>query len=257
VGHFSNVNWVWIDETYSHEKGVNPLGGAQHLPVEIRNAYLNADHEDALDLTELIAFKIKEHDDRFLKRQILQGIDIIAYTEINEVNYRLREAGIGYQLENGKLTRVDSFFVHNEVVKPAMALISNAGFEGVQEEFLKAHAHYRAGQNKEAVSMAANALESTFKAIFDAKGWAYHNSSRITELAKVAKNNGLWPDYLDKSFDQLLATLQSGLPKIRDNDASHGQGSSRKEVPTYLAAYALHLAASKIVFLVSASDAKP
>ncbi len=102
--------------------------------------------------------------------------------------------------------------------------------------------------------MAANALESTFKAIFDDKGWDYNKGSRISDLVKVAKANGLWPDYLDNSFDQLVATLQNGLPKIRDNDASHGQGAIPKEVPSYLAAYALHLAASKIVFLVSAAN---
>ncbi len=102
--------------------------------------------------------------------------------------------------------------------------------------------------------MAANSLESTFKAIFDAKGWAYNKGARISDLVKVARSNGLWPDYLDNSFDQLVATLQNGLPKIRDNDASHGQGATPKTVPPYLAAYALHLAASKIVFLVAAAD---
>lgn len=101
--------------------------------------------------------------------------------------------------------------------------------------------------------MAANALESTFKAIFERKGWTYQKSARISDLVKVARANGLWPDYLDASFDQLVATLQSGLPKIRDNDASHGQGAKAKDVPGYIAAYALHLAASKIVFISEAA----
>lgn len=162
---------------------------------------------------------------------------------------------MGYQFEGGQLARVDSQFLHAEAVKPALTLLARSGFEGVQEEFLNAHSHYRAGKNKEAVAMAANALESTFKAIFDKKGWGYQKGARISDLMKVARTNGLWPDYLDNSFDQLAATLQSGLPKIRDNDASHGQGSTPKEVPAYLAAYALHLAASKIVLLVSAADA--
>lgn len=102
--------------------------------------------------------------------------------------------------------------------------------------------------------MAANALESTLKSIFDEKKWTYNKGSRISDLVKIAKNNNLFPDYLDNSFDQLCATLQSGLPKIRDNDASHGQGAKAKIVPDYVAAYAIHLAASKIVFLVGASQ---
>ncbi len=240
VAYYNNPHWAWISKTYSHEIGISPIGGTDHKASTAREFYKSCNHEMALDLTEVIVFRINHLDG----------------SKIEEINYRLREAGMGYQFEAGRLTRVDSQLVHQEVVKPALALLSHPGFPGVEEEFLNAHAHYRAGQNKEAVSMAANALESTFKAVFDSKGWAYPTGSGISDLAKVAKSNGLWPEYLDKSLDQLLATLQSGLPKIRDNDASHGQGSNPKEVPAYLAAYALHLAASKIVFIVSAANAK-
>lgn len=236
-GHYNNTRWVWVDNTYSHEMGISPIGGPEHKPSLTRDYYRQCSNEVALDLTEVIIYKIAE----------VTG-------DVEEVNYRLREAGMGYQFEGARLTRVDSQLIHQEVVKPALTLLSKAGFEGAQQEFLKAHAHYRAGQNKEAVAMAANALESTFKAIFDQKGWTYNKGSRISDLVKVAKANTLWPDYLDNSFDQLVATLQNGLPKIRDNDASHGQGATLKAVPTYLAAYALHLAASKIVFIVSAAD---
>jgi HEPN domain-containing protein len=163
---------------------------------------------------------------------------------------------VGYQVEGAHLIRVDSQFVHAEVVKPALALLSGRDFEGPRQEFLSAHEHYRAGEHRQAVAMAANALESTFKAIFDREGWTYKKGARISDLIKVAREKGLWPDYLDASFDQLVATLQSGLPKIRDNDASHGQGAKPKEVPAYIAAYALHLAASKIVFIAEAAKSR-
>ena len=255
VGYRSNAYWVWIDKTYSHEKGIGPLGGKEHAPSVIREAFKVMNDTDALDLLEVIAFKINEHDEHLIEYfRTRPGEPILI---MDELNYRLREAGMGYQFENGQLTRVDSQFLHQEAVKPALFLLSKPGYEGAQEEFLSAHAHYRAGNDKEAVAMAANALESTFKAIFDAKGWAYQKGARISDLIKVARANGLWPDYLDNSFDQLIATLQSGLPKIRDNDASHGQGATPKEVPSYLAAYALHLAASKIVLLGSAAAALP
>jgi len=251
-GHYNNTKWLWVDNTYSHEMGIAPIGGVGHEPANIRNFYRNSRFSEALDLTEIIAFKVSEYDEELAVRYPGQCDNRLPHVE--EINYRLREAGMGYQFESGRLTRVDSQLIHHEVVKPALSLLSRPGFQGAEEEFLKAHSHYRAGQNKEAVSMAANALESTFKAIFDAKQWEYNKGARISDLVKVAKNNTLWPDYLDNSFDQLVATLQNGLPKIRDNDASHGQGSAPKQVPSYLAAYALHLAASKIVFLVSAAS---
>lgn len=156
-------------------------------------------------------------------------------------------------MEGTRLIRVDSQYIHAEVVKLALKLLSDQGFEGPRQEFLTAHEHYRAGEHRQAVGMAANAFESTFKAIFDQKGWDYQKGARISDLVKVAQAHGLWPKYLDASFDQLVATLQSGLPKIRDNDASHGQGATPRNVPGYIAAYALHLAASKIVFITEAA----
>ncbi|GAN69453.1 STM4504/CBY_0614 family protein [Acetobacter orleanensis] len=172
---------------------------------------------------------------------------------IDEINYRLRRAGVGYQVEGNRLIRVDSQLIHSEVVKPALTLLSGEGFDGPRQEFLSAHEHYRAGEYRQAVGLAASALESTFKAIFDKKGWSYNKGARISDLLKVARANHLWPEYLDTSFDQLVATLQSGLPKIRDNDSAHGQGAQPKSVPAYIAAYALHLAASKIVFISEAA----
>jgi hypothetical protein len=67
--------------------------------------------------------------------------------------------------------------------------------------------------------------------------------------------NGLLPDYLGQSFDQLIATLQSGLPKVRNEVAGHGQGATPRETPGYVAGYALHLAAVNIVLLVEAMKA--
>ena len=71
----------------------------------------------------------------------------------------------------------------------------------------------------------------------------------------MVRAHGLLPDYLDASFDQLVATLKSGLPKVRNQGGVHGQGAIPRETPDYVAAYALHLAAAKILFLVEAHKA--
>jgi hypothetical protein len=49
--------------------------------------------------------------------------------------------------------------------------------------------------------------------------------------------------------------LQSGLPKVRNDAGGHGQGGVPRETPGYIASYALHLAAAKIVLLVEALKA--
>jgi hypothetical protein len=73
---------------------------------------------------------------------------------------------------------------------------------------------------------------------------------------KVLKSNGLFPDYLDTSFNQLISVLKSGLPEIRNNSASHGSGSVPLQIPGHFAAFAIHLAATKIVFLVECAEMK-
>lgn len=184
----------------------------------------------------------------------LKGITQDPEDAIDELNVRFRQAGFGYQFEAGQIVRVDSQYLHSEVVKPALALLSDPRFAGAQEEFLAAHAHYRAGEFEDAIVDANRAFESTMKAICNVKGNGreYHSGARASDLIKVIRRNGLLPDYLDQSFDQLIATLQSGLPRVRNEAGGHGQGAAPRETPGYIAGYALHLAAANVVLLVEA-----
>lgn len=117
---------------------------------------------------------------------------------------------------------------------------------------MSAHKHYRAGETKDAITDANNAFESTMKAICDQRGWPYQSGATASQLVRVVKENGLLPDKMSKSFEQLAATLKSGLPPVRNEEGAHGQGSDPHRTPDYVAAYALHLAAAKILFLVEA-----
>lgn len=253
-GDEENDLWFQIERIYLRENGLEEIAQGDFAGNRVLAFMRECPTVDWLDFLELITIgiRIMGDDDHHHERQRWQ-VSTTVQTAIDEINYRLREAKVGYQLEGTSLIRVDSQYVHAEVMKPALALLAGQEFEGPRQEFLAAHQHYRAGDHRQAVAMAANAVESTFKAIFDRKGWTYQKGARISDLVKVARTNALWPDYLDASFDQLVATLQSGLPKIRDNDASHGQGATPKKVPDYIAAYALHLAASKIVFITEAA----
>jgi hypothetical protein len=254
TGDKDNGLWLKIERVFLREKGLDGIARGDFAGARVLSFMRQCTTREWLDLLELVAWGIEvmASDEYLYQRQIWE-VSTPGQTAIDEINYRLRQAGVGYQLEGGRLIRVDSEYVHAEVVRPALALLSDKKFEGPRQEFLAAHQHYRAGEYRQAVGMAANAVESTFKSIFEQKGWAYPKGARISDLVKVARANALWPDYLDASFDQLVATLQSGLPKIRDNDASHGQGAKPKSVPGYIAAYALHLAASKIVFITEAA----
>lgn len=92
---------------------------------------------------------------------------------IKELNFRFREHGVGYQYESGKIIRVDSQMIHSEAVKPVLHLLSDPRFQGANEEFLKAHEHYRHGNYKECLNECLKAFESTMKIICNNQGWNF------------------------------------------------------------------------------------
>ena len=204
--------------------------------------------ENWLDLVELGALMIDKNT--------LAGSE----EALEDLNYYFRLAGFGYQYESGQIIRVDNQFIHAEVVKPALHLLSDQRFKGAEKEFLQAHKHYRSGESKDCIVNAGKAFESTLKIICDLKKWKYEENAVASDLIKKVFNKSLLPDYLRESFSPLVQILKSGLPKIRNQDGGHGQGSEVRQPPTDLAAYALHLAAVNIRLLVEAlheHDATP
>ena len=250
----NNTDWRSIRHQLCREKGVLSLANSDR-PKQDCISYLHEEKNvDAwLDIIELSFTYIEEAVSRFshYERQ-KRGIKQAPNEAIAELNARFRLAAFGYRFEVGQIIRVDSELLHAEVVKPALHFLADERFSGPRDEYLSAHAHYRAGENKDAITDANNAFESTLKTICDLKGWEYPAGATASKLLKVTRDNKLLPDYFDKSFEQLAATLQSGLPKVRGEEGAHGQGAEPKATPNYIAAYALHLAAAKIVLLVEA-----
>jgi hypothetical protein len=81
--------------------------------------------------------------------------------------------------------------------------------------------------------------------------------SQAKPLLDLLFTKGLIPAELQTHFGSLRSALESGLPTISNRTSRHGQGPEPTEVPSYIVAYMLHLAASNIVFLVEAHKAEP
>ena len=253
----NNAGWRLIRGTVARERGLLELSGGSDLDKRCEKCLLDTPLLDvALDLIDATFIYLDRVARRFDRREReRRGIRLTPDEAIAELNVRFQRAGVGFQFEGGMLMRIDSDLIHSEVVRPALQYLNHKGFEGPRDEYRKAHAHYRAGETKAAVTEANNAFESTLKAICDHRRWPYPKGARASDLLKAVRDNRLLPDYLDASFDQLAATLKSGLPKVRGDEGSHGQGATPRETPGYVAAYALHLAAANIVFLVEAHQA--
>ena len=246
--------WQFVHNLVAREHGVKKLANGP-TPRSSCERLLNdrISVEPVLDIIEASFRMIQNYVPRMnyhARRNF--GIKVTPEQAIEELNARFRRAGVGYRFENGQIIRIDSELLHKEVVRPALQYLNKPGFEGPRDEFMSAHAHHRAGETKDAITDANNAFESTIKTICDMRGWGFPPGATATQLVRVIKKNGLLPDYLERSFDQLAATLQSGLPQVRNEQGAHGQGSKPRQTPDYVASYALHLAAAKILFLAEA-----
>lgn len=254
--------YKFIVDTLCREYGVFKLPGApefgnRNYISELGNFLLQSkDIERTLDTIEL-SFRVIDkftRDWNYLRRD---NASAIADNAINELNERLREHGVGYQFIGEEIVRVDSELIHSEVVKPALRLLNNKKFAGAQEEFLKAHEHYRHGNEKEALNECLKSFESLMKAICDKRQWAYKPNSTAKDLIEVCFSNGLIPSFWQTNLTSLRSILESSIPTGRNKLGGHGQGTNTTVVPSYLVAYMLHMTASVIVFLADAEAALP
>lgn len=121
----------------------------QYAYPELREYFLATNDTDrVLDIIEMTFMAIDKitRDYEYLSRS---ESDKIANSAIDELNRRFKEHGIGYFYSDGIIGRIDSELTHEEIVKPALTILRQKGFENAQAEFLAAHEHYRQGKKPE------------------------------------------------------------------------------------------------------------
>ncbi|MDE0015562.1 MAG: hypothetical protein OXU51_05200 [Candidatus Poribacteria bacterium] len=173
---------------------------------------------------------------------------------IDLLNRRFHQRRVGYQYESGQIMKVDSQFTHSKVVKPALMFLSDPIYRGANEEFLKAHEHYRDGNYKDCINNCLKAFESCLKVICQKQGWNYGKRDTANRLIDTVFKHKLIDSSMTCHFTALISTLKSGVPTVRNDQSAHGQGSEDIIVPEYIASYILHLTASNILLLAKADE---
>ena len=175
---------------------------------------------------------------------------------VTDLNKRFAQHSLPFRWAGGRLQRIDSEYLNSQVTEPAIHLLRSAGFQGAEAEFSAAHLAYLGDNHKEAIESATKAIESTLKAIFDSRSWAYGPKDGAKALIGLAMNNGLVPEYLREHFTGISNVL-SAASTIRNGErgVGHGQGATVAKVPKHITAYALHSAGAAIVFLIESDRA--
>lgn len=251
-----------ITSTLSREYGWMDLqrGGRRNSDSsysELRNfIYQEADVERVLDAVEL-SFKFADKGTRRYDYRNTNNYNAVIDNALSELNARFQEHGVGFRYESGEIIRIDSEFIHSDVVKPALILLQDKHFAGAESEYLNAHEHYRHKRYKESLTDALKALESCMKAIAAKRKWTCDSKSTAKPLIDLMFSKGVIPDFWSSHFAGLRSILESGVPTARNRLGGHGQGTQVVDVPEHLVAFVLHQTAAAIVFLVSAERALP
>lgn len=264
-GHYNTPNrpkqaYETIFDILCREYGKFSLtdGYRESKQEQVLNYFLQTnDPEIAIDIIEL-SFK---YIDRVIRKDFQQYVHYTIVKlnpddAIAELNERFKENGIGYSFDGGEIIRIDSTYVHSEITKPVISLLHSKKFKGANEEYLKAHEHYRHGRNKECLTECLKAFESTMKVICKEKGWAYKETETAKKLIQACFQNGLVPSFTQNQFTSLQNLLESGIPTIRNKLGGHGQGQMPQKVDDEMTRYGLNLTGSNIIFLIEQSGLK-
>jgi hypothetical protein len=255
-GRESNSDAVYreIHEILCKEYGVFSLGKRSNITNfdAVYNHFLDSDDiDECIDVIEL-TFKFIDVHIREKQYQFSHEARTTETAEdaVIELNQRFKDAGVGYEFISGEIIKIDSQFIHSEVVKPALAILQGDDiFIGARSEFLSAHTHYRSQHYKEALVDCLKSFESLMKAICEKHDWEFGKNDTAKKLINVCLTKGLIPTYMQEQFSQFRALLESGVPTVRNKEGGHGQGTEIKNVSETLVSYTLHLTATNIVFL--------
>lgn len=251
LGAYAEEGWRVVRSAYDYEMGTINLGQPGGIAAQVACGRFLAEHgyHEALDVIGL-ALLVAEWVGQYLDVGERSNWKIImpARDAASEINRFLREANVPYQFEQGQWVHVESDYIHEEVIRPALDALDRPGFAGALQEFERALEHARNGKTKEAATEATKALESTIKCICTARGWTYPPNATAKPLFDVLVAQGFAESWMEGSF--------LGCANIRNKTAAaHGQGPMPMPMHSHRAQLAVNLAASVIVALLAALDA--
>lgn len=230
-----------------NEQGIADLLNL-HKPIE--RFFRIATVEQCLDVVQVMLVVAMEYFDRH--RDLPRPLDrsrISVAEAIAEINARFKEHGLGFQFHDGHILKITSEYVDANTMLPTLRLLREPFLAGANQEFLKAHEHFRHGRYKECINECLKAFESTMKAICTKRGWAYQQSDTAKTLIKTCIDNGLFPLFMESHITGLRTTLESGVPTARNKTSAHGQGGAVTTVSEEFATYVMNITAANLLLL--------
>ena len=238
-------------EIFAQEKGMKYIPGPHYGEMNSMAAMeLYSDTSSDEDFLDFLDFLCGAFITNPSIQTSVYGKQYIFDQAIAEINIRLKQHGLGYELLNREIVVKTNTITHENIVKPVLKLLVDEEFRGAEQEYLLAFDHYKKGENKDAILNATKAFESTMKIICKGMGYAYdQNKDTAQKLISILEKNGLFPAYLSNHMTGIRTTLESGAPTLRNKTSGHGQGSAVQNITDEYVEYALNLVATNVLFL--------
>jgi hypothetical protein len=131
-----------------------------------------------------------------------------------------------------------------EATKECLDLLRDPAFKVANEQFLKAHQHYRAGQWNEAIAYCGSAFESAMKAALKKKNVTVKDNATAQPLIGACVEAGVFPQTYENSL--------IGIANVRNalSDTTHGRTPEKQIVAQQRhAKHLLYATAANIVFI--------
>ncbi len=148
------------------------------------------------------------------------------------------------EYEYPRVIRRDEHLVHEEVIAPALALLTHSKFRVANAEMLKAHAALRTGNFEDAITLCGSAFESVLKTICNVKKWHYDpDRDTCAKLVSLCRENDLFPPF----YVPILEAVGTVRNKLGD---AHGRGPTQQRTVTQKQAdHMVHMTSAHIILL--------
>ncbi|WP_215148909.1 abortive infection family protein [Exiguobacterium sp. s91] len=230
------------------------------------SALLQSKSVDEIEFYSLIVYA---DDDLFL---FLDLIELLSYyTELKTdesisknldkvINNVFHHNGLGYEIIGNQIIHKGNDIVHKEVVRPSLQFLSDLRFKNANDEMLKAFSDFKNNDYKGAIHNANKAFESTMKIIIEMNNWdivsptaskkapSLNKATPAALISTIAEHSEI-EGFHNLALKGLKDSLQS-LATLRNSHAGHGQGSEIKDTYIRHCEFALHTAATNILFLI-------
>lgn len=244
-----------INETICEEEGLKNLDielyTIRNLSVQVENYFEKLKvTEKILDVIEITFYYIGVMEKILIERHNYHNIYYTKTKAIEDLNTRFKENGVGYEYTNDQIIRVDNKLLHKEIIQNTLNFIGNPDYINVNEEFLKAHEHFRFNKYHECLNECLKAFESTMKIVISKNCWELNETATAKNLINILIVNEFFKISEQSYLSAIKNLLEGHIPTIRNKNSGHGQGTIKIEVPSSLASYMLYITGATINYII-------